>query len=839
MKMKRINLIAFFLASLLSISLLHGDDWFPQPIGPFGTLNNRDNSFAIAADKSQDLLNVDISPGGKSVKKREGYSSLFSLSLTTSPVHGIYNFYDANGSDISLFFNDTRMSASNSGSSVSVLFSTGPFGATYQCTDSLGFAYCANTSRNTLTKTNGSTYSSLSSVSSTGTMVAACPTRLAMAGFSDGPSRVDFSADSDFTTWGTGSLGTSACQFTINAPGAKITHITYAFGRLMWFKDTSFGFIIMGNQPAQSDWVIKTVSYDVGTNDNTSVYREGVLYFRGKDGHIYGFDGSNYQRLTREISQTIAQAQTRSGNSWTQTTSADFSGGGALDTTSIDTNTTSGSVQMTWPDNFDVFRDGSSGSKAVWTQYTSGAATGSTNVNSHVLAIDFLTGTVANDSVDIKTQNKLSDFQAGTTYHFMITGMTKDDGTANFTFALSPTNTTINPSLLSAATFFYMQFASTTTSRIYIKNFYENSDGIVFSNQGDSSLPCDVDVFLSSTKYIVSMNSTRIATGNYSWGALHAPMYAYFGVDNVNNTNISVGMDNFGYSTETGTYYSAVKNAASLTLWDSFSATYQNNGGAHSFFIRSSSNSFSVASSTPSWTAITNGSIPTVSTGTTTSGVYFQFRDDFTITYASATPMLNEFTQNWIEGNASDKAYATYFKDKIWWSVASGAGATFNNTDLVYDTLNQGWTIYDIPSNGFLIRQNHINFGSSSTGNIYRFGDTNSDAGSAINAYWKSKDFFGGNPFTTQEIANISIIAKSVVNSSMTVTYALNGSSVTSYAMNLFNANGNFINKNKSLPAGTNASEFSVKFGNNAADQPFEVFGVQVGVRPKTWIPTP
>src|SRR6185437_3123988 len=115
---------------------------------------------------------------------------------------------------VDLCFNDTYMSASISGGSPSVLFSTGPYGATYQCTDSLGYAYCGNSARTNLIKTNGASFSNIAGIASTGTMVAACPTRLAMAGFSDAPSRIDFSAETDFTTWGTGSLGTSASQFT-------------------------------------------------------------------------------------------------------------------------------------------------------------------------------------------------------------------------------------------------------------------------------------------------------------------------------------------------------------------------------------------------------------------------------------------------------------------------------------------------------------------------------------------------------------------------------------------------------------------------------------------------
>src|SRR6185295_3571719 len=74
------------------------------------------------------------------------------------------------------------------------------------------------------------------------------------------------------------------------------------------------------------------------------------------------------------------------------------------------------------------------------------------------------------------------------------------------------------------------------------------------------------------------------------------------------------------------TFYSAVKNAPSISSWDTFSVTRQTNGGTHSFFMRSSTNSISVTSSTPSWTSVTAGAVPALSTGT-----YFQVQDNISV----------------------------------------------------------------------------------------------------------------------------------------------------------------------------------------------------------------
>src|SRR5688572_7267528 len=225
---------------------------------------------AIPANMASDLLNVEITPGGKSVKKREGYGTAFALQIGSSAVHGIYNFYESGGSDVSLFFNDTRLTSSIAGAAATVLFSTGPVNATWQCVDSAGFAYCANTSRTSILKTNGTTHTTIP-VISTGTMLTVTPERLAQAGFVTTPSRIDFSKSNDFETWTVGGQPFDPITFTITAPGPKITHIVYAHNRIYWFKDSSFGYILEG--PTHSDWIVRTVNSFIGTLHNTSIYR--------------------------------------------------------------------------------------------------------------------------------------------------------------------------------------------------------------------------------------------------------------------------------------------------------------------------------------------------------------------------------------------------------------------------------------------------------------------------------------------------------------------------------------------------------------------------------------
>lgn len=807
---------------------IRAEDVAYQPIGPFGTLNNTDGSLIIPNNKAQDLLNVDISPEGASVKKRKGYAISQTLAVTTSAVHGVHYFYDSNGNDVAIFFNDNRISASIGGAAASVIMSSAPNGATNQCVDSQGFAYCANTSRTSIIKTNGQTVSSLSGFTSTGTMVAVTPERLVQAGLSSAPNDIVFSKANDFTTWTVGTQATDPISFTVTAPGPKITHITYAFDRIIWFKSTSFGYILIGNAPAFEDWQVVTFDPNIGTLDNTSVYRDGVLYFRGQDGHIYGFDGTGLKKLTRDIQETIDNSQTRISNSWTQTTSGDFAAGNFSPAVYADTITVSAQLQLTFPETFDTLRTTDTvGAKPVWDKFFSGSGTGDATVSGGSLLLRHDGNALGRSNLG--TVEKLTDYRQGTTYYITVSSFPADSGHLSDLYWTFRSTATASSNPDAAGT--VIDFESTTTARITVANFTLLGKSGASSTTGDYAIPAQISFYLSTTTYQLTINGSVALSGTHT--APNEANYTYLSYLKGSAGSATCYIDSFQVNPETMTYLSAVNNAPNLTSWDSFTATFFNGTvGSHNFFIRSSTNSFTVTSSTPSWTAVTSGNTPTVSTGT-----YFQIRDDMVNTSTSSDmPILYEFTQSWFEGGAVDKSYATYFKEAIWWSVTSGVGQTTNNKILYYDMINDGMTLYNLPSNGFYIRQESLYFGSSSGGYIYKFGDVNNDAGAAINAYWKSKDFVMGSPYQDKEAVNISMAAKTVANSSMTVTYTLDGSSSTAYAVS-FNSSNGFIKSNKNLPLGKIGQTFNIQFGNNVADQFFEVYALQAGYRLKSWKP--
>lgn len=805
----------------------YSDEARPQPetqaVGPFGTLNNKDNSFVIPADKAQDLLNVDITPGGRSIKKRRGFSLAYATTYTTSAIHGVYNFYDSNGNNIVLEENDVTLMGSINSAALTTIISTMAFGKTLQCTDSQGNAYCVDTNRDPIIKTNGATYSQIA-VNNNGSIIAVTPDRLALSGFGGtAPNRIDFSKSGDFTTWTPATTPPDPIQFTIAAPGSKITHLTYAFNRTMWFKDSSFGYILSG--PTQGDWIVRTVSPNIGTLDNSSVYWQGYLYWRGQDGHFYQFDGSYYQRMSRDIGATIGSSQNHISNSWLQTSQSDFQAGVCAPSYYCDTTDLPGSIIPTFPDFLSTLRDGTGGTKNVWTTAASGSATGSTGA-----------GFINNNGgqagkVYLRTTSLLQDFQVGTTYHFRVTGVPTDaTGGSAFYFNLSssaPSGTT-DPDAQS--NYFYYVFTSTNANVVYLGGADSQGDGSLYASQ-QITVPFNFDFYIATTTFQISVNNVVNVSGTHTFP--HNLVYAYFEYKNTTAGLRGATFQNFGITPETITFDSAVHNAPNITSWDTFNATLTGTpqNATHSFYMASSNSSFAIGAQ--AYTVITNNNVPAISTGT-----YFEVRDVIKNTQWNDQPELDDFTVNWFEGNASDKVYGTYFDQSIWWAATVGSGQTTNNRIIKFDLLNQGWLLYDIPANGMYVLNGNLYFGNANSGKIEKYGSNDDDDGAAINSYWKSKDFFGSDPFLEKELTSFSFIGTAVSNSSMTVTYTTDGNSSTSYTIPLSNGSNAFRWSLRPLQAGAVGHGFNVKMGNNAASQPWEIYAAQFGLSPRPWFPT-
>lgn len=880
-----------------------------QVIGPFGTLNNADDPLVLGDNEAQDLLNVEITDQGKAVLKRKGLGLSFTLPRSTSVVHGIYSFYDSAGNDVSLFFNDAYLSGSVNGAAITTIFSTGTVAATWDCTDSLGYAYCSSTAREPIIKTDGVTYTQLLPMTSIGTMVTATGERLVTAGFSNAPSQINFSGANDFTNWTLGGEASSPYNETINAPGSRITHIVAACNGLMWFKETSFGIILNPDDLQAAQNVI--LAPEIGTLDNTSIIYPGGLQFRAQDGHIYNYDCAGIEKLTRDITPTINTSGSRTSNSWTQTTKTDWDTGTGLLSGSFSTSLVSGDVVLSSFTATDtVTADFSQGTLTNTTTYAGVSVKISTNNAGDILNNGYETctsnaplnwdGPTGNASADFacfgsagghnwgcgfstfspRTGTKLLFHSGSTTWTAEIIDLLGNvlNSTAidissahcswtQKTITASPTNigkrfkfrlngggavvaTSSQSYVLGGDVTFYYQNETTASGDIVFDDITSGSSTISSGQFTSRTFDTNVSkavVYTSatwtvatSTPYLEIQDSTNgtdfqkvtSSTGTNVTTNRYIRYLSSFTIGSGDNALSTLDDVSFVAKSTGGVFLSAVHPTSAMSSWDTLDVTKNTDAGTQTYYVRAGTNPFSVQSTTPTWTAVSAGGIISASTGT-----YMQFRDDFVTSYPTSTISLSEITMNWFQGSASDKAYGIYFgKDNaLWWSVPVGAGQSTNNRILRYDLINRGWVLYDIPANGFLIRNQNLYVGSANAGKIWKFGDTDSDEGAAIDSYWKSKDF-SFDPTVEKEFTTLSVFGKSVASSSMTVTYTIDGSSSTSYTVPLYNANSTVMRNNRYLPAGRAGNTFNVEFGNNAADQYWELFGGVFGYKKRPWI---
>lgn len=874
-------------------------------IGQFSGLNNQDSPLSIAPGEAQDLLNVDITPGGKSVRKREGLALYKTLGISTAAIHGIYLFQDISGNTVHLYGNDRFLSASINGGSL-VQVATGTINTTWQCTDAGGFAYCLTSNRDMPVRTSGTTGTSTYQPSiPLGTMVTSTPDRLVVAGVSGNLSTLYFSAANTFTSFDVGLLDSSPFQEVINSPGSRITHIRYGCGKVLWWKDQSFGYTVGSTQYDLEDVVI---SPNIGSLDNSSDEYNGHVYFRGQDNHIYDYDCSNLTRLSRAISPILSTSGRRVSNSWTQTSQSDFSGGVIVPRVNLSTTIVSGEITASSFSATDTalsdFQQGTgtnvtyeSGDILISTNatvmsnnsfetgdFTNWTKTGGLSVN---ITISGTSGTCSIAAAQNGTYfaNGTSNFGAGSmSINFSIWDASTNVGlsttTVTWAESCSWTSRTITASsfarrkvkiVITADSANAGTFGTLTSDPLILNGsnitFYTAADRVCsvggcllmafdnFSGNFASSI--------SSANFISRVFDTTFASSTVSIqaaftanefspyfelqhsatsGGTYKRILVSSGTNAVTEryvkyvSSFTVGTNDDALTTlndvtllarSTGTYYSAVNNAPNLTSWGSL---IESDSGTITYYVRASTGSFTVLSSTPAWVLQTKNSIPNYSTGT-----YMQLRADFSVTAATEASSIQDFSFNWNEGTTVDKAYIKYFNDNVWVSVSSGTSG-INNQIQRWDLLNQTWLIDNIGSNGFLVDANALYVASSASGKVYKFGGVTTDDGAAINSFWRSKSFVGNDPFVKNEYLGADFIVKGVP-STLTATYTVDSSTPTSYSVNMTDSVRSLVQRGTNFPAGKQGGFIDMKFQNNSSDPKFEVLGIRIRYNSLPWRP--
>jgi len=131
---------------------------------------------------------------------------------------------------------------------------------------------------------------------------------------------------------------------------------------------------------------------------------------------------------------------------------------------------------------------------------------------------------------------------------------------------------------------------------------------------------------------------------------------------------------------------------------------------------------------------------------------------------------LNESRFNQVEGVIFDYKYIL--------SVPNGSSTT-NNLNLVYDFRKNGWSLWNIPANCWCVYRSsgvdYLYFGSTSTGKIYRYTPTTySDNGTAINAYYQTKDFDLGEASVDKTFRKFYVVLNRASDFTLTIEPELN-----------------------------------------------------------------
>ena len=372
-------------------------------VSDFKGLNNDEANLVIGSEYAQDLLNVDVSAGGKSVVKRPGFGQY--KDIDEGALHGGHHFFDSTGNDVQVWGSSKSLTGIVADGTPTVLISSATQGATWDCADTVGFAYCVNSSRDVYVRTTGAAIAW--QTSPLGTMIEATPDRMVVAGVAAAPSSLYVSAANSFLASGytVGSLNSDAFIEPITAPGSKLTHIRWGCGKLLWWKDQSFGYTQFEDQYTLEN---KIVSDTIGTFDNTSAIDPGGnVWFRGQDGHIYRYDCSGLTKESIEITPNIQSSGRRTSNSFIQTTLADWNGGSgnppsAISTTTITDSITPTTFTVTENSSASGWGSGSTSNATVWTSSVSLATNNSGTVtdNSFENANIATAWTVTNGSGD-------------------------------------------------------------------------------------------------------------------------------------------------------------------------------------------------------------------------------------------------------------------------------------------------------------------------------------------------------------------------------------------------------------------------------------------------------
>jgi hypothetical protein len=277
-----------------------------------------------------------------------------------------------------------------------------------------------------------------------------------------------------------------------------------------------------------------------------------------------------------------------------------------------------------------------------------------------------------------------------------------------------------------------------------------------------------------------------------------------------------------------------IQPGSGITSWGILSCAETKSGnGSLVYYATSAVSCANLPATAPNtWqSSLSNNATITISTNV---AMAIGFRS--LLTSATDQAQVDACTVFWTNGVVSPPSWGTYdsVKNAIYWTSAINNSSS-NNRVLKYD-LNLGeWFPFGISANAINNIQTNTYFGDSTGGYWNLYGGVSNDNGSAINAYWKSKDFSAGAPFQDKSFNRISLVTKNQVTGNMTATYTLGNNSSRSYTISLSTTSGaNYVHSNYALPLLSPQQFLNLNLGNNSST-PFEIDGIAIDAMVYPW----
>ena len=814
--------------------------------GPFSGLNDTDSSITLGAGEAQDTLNVELSKDGLALTKRQGYALNSTLTVATSPITGSVYFKDSSGNNIKIFAHDKYVSKSVNGGAYSNIITTATNGAKWSFCSSQGKVYAFNDQHQTPWSYDNTAITYYESMPKA-TMCAMTVDRMLLAGTTDQPNRLYFSQSGGITNFTVGTDPEDPGFEDIGLAGEKITAIFATQSEWLTFKTNSFTSLQGTNQ---FDLVPSVISEKIGmVEPHAIVQHEGIVYFKSTDGKIYGYNSGTVSELSKKISNFVTGITRDSSANSEYTTKTQFDSGiYSASTGSI----TAGSVEpyhYVSEDTIDA--DFNAGTIAGSSITVSGGEITINNFNTGEFPnIGAEMGDVTNwtGASSITTQSVIKYWGS---YGFRWSGNMPDafQGCLNILDSggtrlySSGAQASALPFSIDLTTYpaqikIMVSNKAPCTDAVMTSPVFNRPDTLTYYLNGTCVSSCDLQpMFFDMNESIPAVTSATFISQVFT-NTSDPTHYGYFTSTKTVPANTQIDFFLRSSTATTGTFtgwYSTTDYlllTSTDTIWQ-YKANIYNTASYSKPSIQSAGILFKTTGywETPeitmggvsNWglfnaeTTLTGVSTQTykiyVSTYaggtanataelivpglliTASTGTYSKIRATNYFQSSTETVRLDSISFSW--SRLPDKlANAFEYKGDIYFGVPY-ADSLSNNRVLKLD-IGGGWNVFDVALNSPLSIDEYVYFGSPTSYSIYQYPAGDSDNGSAINSYWKSKDFIGVDPYVDNEYQRMSIIAGSDYGSTMNVTYTLDTATSTTYNILLTSTTAGFIRNNRS-----------------------------------------